>query len=249
MESRIAVSGHPLHAMLVVFPIALFMTAFLFDLVYLWRKDLFWRRGAFWLIAIGEAGALAAATAGLADYLLISMPLHAREDATRHLFLGLGVIIVYGLQLWLRRSHAKEPGAAAGYSPALVLLALLSVAAVGAQGWLGGQVSHVHGVGVTPERARPDATPRQEPDLPGGGETRVSGRDIFKRICAGCHGASGEGKVGPRLAGTLRSYSIAEIQTIVTNGRPPRMPAFRDQLSPDEIRAVAAYVGSMMSGR
>ena len=245
MDSRIAILGHPLHAMLVVFPLGLLFTSFLFDVLFLWRKDPFWRRAAFWVIVVGELGALAAIVPGLLDYLSIPMPLHARQTATAHLVLGLSVAAVYGLQLWLRRTHAGAAAPVQRYPPGLVLLAFISVTALGAQGWLGGQLSHVHGVGVAPERSRPDAPPPGPPAPAGARTEEVSGRDVFRRVCAGCHGTSGEGQIGPRLAGTTYPHDAEEIAKIVRNGRPPLMPAFGKQLSPAEVEAVAAYVESL----
>jgi mono/diheme cytochrome c family protein len=81
---------------------------------------------------------------------------------------------------------------------------------------------------------------------PGGaatvGET-VLGSQVFRLACAGCHGLSAEGKIGPRLVGT--EHAAAEIEAIVTHGLPPKMPAFEQQLAPAEIQSVAAYVRSL----
>jgi mono/diheme cytochrome c family protein len=69
------------------------------------------------------------------------------------------------------------------------------------------------------------------------------GRQVFTQNCAVCHGDRGEGKIGPKLAGT--SHSASEIQQLVTRGIPPKMPAFRSKLTADQIAAVAAYVRSL----
>lgn len=47
-ESRIAVAGHPIHAMLVTFPIALTMCTLGADGFYWWTGDAFWARAALW---------------------------------------------------------------------------------------------------------------------------------------------------------------------------------------------------------
>jgi len=70
-----------------------------------------------------------------------------------------------------------------------------------------------------------------------------SGRQVFARNCARCHGASGQGKNGPKLAG--KSLGQDAIEQTVSDGRPPKMPAFGKQLSASEIKAVAAYVRSL----
>ena len=71
----------------------------------------------------------------------------------------------------------------------------------------------------------------------------ASGRQLFMRACARCHGADAKGKIGPRLVG--KSLSQDQIEQTVTEGRPPKMPAFGNQLSPTEVKAVAAYVRSL----
>lgn len=248
MDSRITFLGHPLHAMLVVFPLGLLFTTFLFDLVFLWRKEPFWQRAAFWMMVVGEAGAVAAVVPGLLDYLAIPMPLHARETATTHLVLGVLLVALYGLQIWLRRGHAGEIVEARRYSPALVLFAAVSAVIVGLQGWLGGQLSHVHGVGVTPEARRPDMPSPPVLSLPTEDVIPRSGNELYLQACAGCHGARGEGQIGPRLAGTSHAHQLEEIIEIVRDGRKPLMPAFADQLSSLEIRSVAEHVQALMGG-
>jgi mono/diheme cytochrome c family protein len=71
----------------------------------------------------------------------------------------------------------------------------------------------------------------------------VSGRQLFLRSCAGCHGSDARGKKGPALAG--RSLNQEEIEEMVGAGQPPRMPAFGSRLSLEEIKAIAAYVRSL----
>ena len=71
-----------------------------------------------------------------------------------------------------------------------------------------------------------------------------SGRQLFMRNCARCHGTSGQGKNGPQLAG--KSLGQDAVEEKVTDGG-SKMPSFKKQLSPDQIKAVAAYVQSLGS--
>ncbi len=248
LQSRVTFYGHPLHAMLVVFPLGLLFTSFLFDLLYLWRKDHFWARAAFWLMSVGTAGALASVATGLFDYSSIPMPSQARQTATLHLYLGLTVVALYSLQLWLRRSHSVPVREYRRHSWGLLVLSFVSVQAIGLQGWLGGEVSHVHGVGVVSESKRPDVL-REEPLRGGQSASPVAGAAVFRRVCAGCHGMTGGGGVGPRLRRTQHPHEIAQIIRIVRQGKPPLMPAFKNQLSDGEMDSVAGYVRALMTGR
>jgi len=68
-KSTAQILGHPLHPMLVAFPIAFFVGTFVSDLVYLVRGDVFWARVSFWLLAAGLAMGALAALAGFTDFL------------------------------------------------------------------------------------------------------------------------------------------------------------------------------------
>ncbi len=241
MESRAAVFGHPLHAIVVDFPLGLLPTAFLFDLIYLWRGDPFWRRAAFWLVLLGETAALTAIPIGLVDYLLIAMPPETRQLATVHLYLGLLVAATYGIQLWLRRGHGRVEPPSDPPRPAFMALSLLCVVLLLGQGAIGGELSHGRRVGVA---AAPAPAWRPAGAAAAGASPALvaAGRRVYGQHCAGCHGEAGAGKTGPRLAGT--PHRREEVRRTVVQGRFPLMPAFR-QLPPADLDSVAAYVESL----
>jgi mono/diheme cytochrome c family protein len=68
---------------------------------------------------------------------------------------------------------------------------------------------------------------------------------IYKSKCAGCHGAQGEGKVGPKLAGT--SLSEDDIVNVLTKGGQPKAPHTKAYKGVDEQTAkkLAAYVKTL----
>jgi uncharacterized membrane protein len=65
IESTAQVAGHPLHPMLVPFPIASIALALLADLIYLGTLNPFWAQGSYWLLVIGLITGLIAGVAGL----------------------------------------------------------------------------------------------------------------------------------------------------------------------------------------
>lgn len=76
----------------------------------------------------------------------------------------------------------------------------------------------------------------------------VTGRDIFSSRCANCHGTSGGGGQGPRLADgrVVENYpEIDEQIAVVANGR-NQMPAFEGTLTPAEIEAVVRYTREVL---
>jgi cytochrome c len=66
------------------------------------------------------------------------------------------------------------------------------------------------------------------------------GATLFKK-CAGCHGANGEGKIGPKIAG---SATVSDVLTTGGKTKAPHTKPFAG-LSADDIKALAAYVGGL----
>ena len=69
-KSAANVAGHPLHPMLVGFPIAFFVTTFVSDLAFGQTGNAFWATASFWLLGAGLVTAALAALAGLVDFLV-----------------------------------------------------------------------------------------------------------------------------------------------------------------------------------
>src|ERR1051325_4222963 len=92
MESRAKLLGHPIHPMLIVFPLGLLATAVAFDIVALVQDDASWYRISFWMIAGGIIGGLLAAVFGLIDWLAI--PRGTRANRIGLLHGGTNVLVV-----------------------------------------------------------------------------------------------------------------------------------------------------------
>ena len=142
MESRAKLFGHPIHPMLIPFPLGLLLTSFIFDVVYLLTDNGKWSEIAFWMISTGVIGGLAAAVFGLIDWLAIPSGTRAKRIGLWH---GAGnvVVVVLFIVSWLLRMDAPgEPGAIP------IVLSLVGVALAGLTGWLGGELVDRLGVGV-----------------------------------------------------------------------------------------------------
>ncbi len=72
----------------------------------------------------------------------------------------------------------------------------------------------------------------------------VDGGEIYKVNCAECHGGSGEGsKKGiPLVKGHALHHSEAEHLKQVSDGEGSKMPAFRDNLTAEQVAAVVQFV-------
>jgi len=142
MESKAKLFGHPIHQMLIVFPLGLLATSVIFDIVYLSTKNNYWAGISYWLIAVGVIGGLVAAIFGLIDWLAIPAMTRAKSVGLIH---GLGNVLVVGLFIgsWLlRRNNPYDPQTlplALSFSGCLI--STLTA-------WLGGELVVRLGVGV-----------------------------------------------------------------------------------------------------
>ena len=143
MESRTKLFGHPIHPMLIVLPLGLFISAVVFDAIYLWRGSPTLATVGYWNIAGGIVGGLLAAVFGLIDWLAIPTGTRARSIGLFHGAGNVAVLVLFGVS-WLLR-QAED-----GWEPTGLALALgfVGVALGGVTGWLGGELVERLGVGV-----------------------------------------------------------------------------------------------------
>jgi uncharacterized membrane protein len=146
VESKAKLFGHPIHPMLIVFPLGLLGTAVVFDLIALIGGD--WdslARAAFYMIAAGVLAGLLAAVFGAIDWLAIPRGTRARGIATLH---GLGNVVIVALfaVAWLLRND-DPPSDASGVP---IVLEIVGVLGALVTGWLGGELVDRLGVGVDP---------------------------------------------------------------------------------------------------
>jgi uncharacterized membrane protein len=145
METRATVAEHPIHPMLVPFPIALWIFSLASDLIYLFGfGGPVWKDVALYTMLGGIIGGLAAAIPGYIDYRSLTDPVIVRV-AQMHMVINAGLIILFTINAGLRLMNGTE-----ALLP--VFLSLLGVAALGVSGWLGGELVYVEGVAVQPER-------------------------------------------------------------------------------------------------
>jgi mono/diheme cytochrome c family protein len=88
-------------------------------------------------------------------------------------------------------------------------------------------------------------------DPSGGDATNAGppGAATFASNCARCHGADGEGSIGPQLAGKVAEKypDVADEIAVVTNGRNV-MPSFEGGLSKEQIQQVVEYTRTGLGG-
>jgi len=76
----------------------------------------------------------------------------------------------------------------------------------------------------------------------------AAGEAAFKAKCAGCHGADGKGKEAMKTtdmaAADVQKLSDADLSKIISEGKPPRMPAYKT-LTPDQVKDLVGYIRSL----
>ena len=142
MDARAKLLGHPIHQMLIVFPLGLLATSFFFDIGYLVTRRTDLETVAYWAIFAGVIGGLLAAVFGLIDWLAIPRNTRARAIGVWH---GLGNVVVtllFMVSWFLRRPDPTTP------IPTAIYLSGLAVCIALVTGWLGGELVDRLGVGV-----------------------------------------------------------------------------------------------------
>lgn len=143
MESRVKLLGHPVHPMLVVFPLGLFATAVVFDILHLAFNNRLLPTASFYMIAAGVVGGLLAALFGFIDWSGLPNNSRAKNIGLWH---GLGnfVITLLFAGSWLLRRDNVDfvpDGLALILSFAGAAMALITA-------WIGGELVYRLGVGV-----------------------------------------------------------------------------------------------------
>jgi uncharacterized membrane protein len=143
MASPASVKRHPIHPMLVPFPIALWVFSLIADVIYQmgWGSSV-WISVAYFCMVGGLVGALAAAVPGVIDFRSIE-DLRVKRIARNHMLLNLAVVALFAVNIWMRSSGEAPPRAA-------ILLSIAGIFLLSVSGWLGGSMVYEHGVAVQP---------------------------------------------------------------------------------------------------
>ena len=141
---------HPIHPMLIPFPIALLTSTLASDLAFWSTGNIFWAEASFYLLAAALVMSAAAAVAGFADF-FGNARIRSMGDAWRHM-VGNLVAVLLSLLNFIIRWSATPADQVLPWGivlSAIVFLLLLYT------GWKGGTLVYHRRVGMHPE-APPD---------------------------------------------------------------------------------------------
>jgi uncharacterized membrane protein len=141
MKAKARFLGHPIHQMLIVFPLGLLGTAVIFDIIYILTQLESMALVAYWMISAGLIGAMLAIPFGIIDYTNIPAGSRAKRIGSLH---GIGnaiVSLLFALSWFLRSPDNSPTIVAMSFSFAGLGLALITA-------WLGGELVSKLGIGV-----------------------------------------------------------------------------------------------------
>jgi uncharacterized membrane protein len=139
--SAVALVGHPIHVMMVHFPIALVIGTLGIDVFYWWSGDPFWVRVGLWSSGFAFATGLAASLVGTVELLLVD-GIRARVASWSHAIAAMTLLAITGTN-WGVRLFTPED-----VLPHGLALSLLASVMTGFAGWHGGKLVFDHGIGV-----------------------------------------------------------------------------------------------------
>ena len=143
MSGPIKLLGHPVHPMLIVFPLGLLGTSVIFDLIAMGAGDEGFYVVSYWMIAAGLVGGLLAAIFGFIDWLGIRSGTRAKSVGGWHGLGNLVIVLLFATSWWLRSGvDVNMPGSLA------FILSLLGFGLALVTGWLGGELVYRLGMAV-----------------------------------------------------------------------------------------------------
>jgi uncharacterized membrane protein len=134
--------GHPVHPVLVHFPIALLLSATIADLAWVAGLTTNTQIAAV-MMAGGLAGGLLAMGAGMVDFAKLDEAVV--PHAVRHMTVVGLAWLGYGIALYLRRDSLSANGVV---GTPTIALSIVSAAVLAFGGWLGGRLVYTFGAGV-----------------------------------------------------------------------------------------------------
>jgi len=142
MKSKAHFKGHPLHPILVSFPIAFFIGVLVFDVLGVMYSRNDFHTTAMYLEIGGIGFALLAAVPGIIDYFFIVPPKSsAKKRGAKHGIINVTAVIIFAVALLLRQKQDAS-------FVFIIALETSGVVLLGIAGWLGGTLVYRNQIGV-----------------------------------------------------------------------------------------------------
>lgn len=151
VTSTVAIAGHPIHPLLVTFPIGFLVGALGSDLGYWLTGDMFWARASVWLIGAGFISGLIAALTGMLDFLKIDR-VRRRRAGWAHMVGNVAALVLTLVNWVLRLNNGIE----AAVLPTGLIISFVVATLIGITGWYGAELVYRHKIAVIGYSSRRD---------------------------------------------------------------------------------------------
>lgn len=142
MKSKASIKSHPLHPILVGFPIAFYIGALLFDALAVFYHNIEYSITGKYMHIAAIVGAALAAVPGVIDYLSVIPPdSSAKKRGARHGLINTIVLVIFAIALYLKYRDDVSPYI-------ILLLEFAGVALTFVAGWMGGTLVYRNQIGV-----------------------------------------------------------------------------------------------------
>lgn len=142
--SHMSILGHPIHPMLIHFPVAALLGLIATDIAFVLTADVFWARAGLWLAGIGMAGGWLSGSVGLLDLIIVSQ-IRRLVIAWCHALIAVMLLSLATLNWFLRVGEPEEL-----IQPWGLYLSMLTGLLITITSLLGGELVYDHAVGVSP---------------------------------------------------------------------------------------------------
>src|SRR5437763_215561 len=147
MRSKAQFKSHPIHPMLIPFPIAFFLGTLVFHVAGWWMARMLWLQVAYYLNIAGVISALVVAVPGFIDYLYTVPPKSSgKKRAATHGIINVTIVVLFAIAfIWRRQGADSQYG--------LLALEVVGCGLLVWSGWLGGTLVYRNQIGVDPRYA------------------------------------------------------------------------------------------------
>jgi uncharacterized membrane protein len=142
VTSTVSIAGHPIHPVLVIFPVAFLSGAAGADIGYWLTEDFFWARAAIWLIGLGGISGILAGLIGMVDFIRVPR-VRKRTAGWAHMVINITALVLTFINLGLRLGNPIS-----NIIPTGIIISLIVATLLGVGGWYGGELTFRHKVGV-----------------------------------------------------------------------------------------------------
>ena len=137
---------HPIHPLIVHFPIALLFTSVFFDLLWIITENKNYRQTGFWLLILGLMGGVVAAIFGAWTEEAVEAAGVPELAVDRHETVAIIALIVFGVLLifrwWIKNRWSVRDRVV------YLCVAMVGLLMLGATGFYGGELVYRYGAGV-----------------------------------------------------------------------------------------------------